>query len=64
MQAAANLIPLNYIFIMPLALQLIYLLSCFFVALFGRDKKMGFWGYFFFSIIFSPVMGALVVIVT
>ncbi len=61
---AISFIPLNYVFIMPLSVQLIYFLSSFFVALFGKNKKMGFWGYFFFSVLFSPVMGALVIVVT
>ncbi|OQW94299.1 MAG: hypothetical protein BWK79_06540 [Beggiatoa sp. IS2] len=30
----------------------------------GRNRKMGFWGYFFASIILTPVIGLLLVLVS
>jgi len=34
------------------------------VATMGRHKTMGFWGYFFASLILTPVMGLLLVLVS
>lgn len=39
-----------------------YFLACLLLGYFGRNKKLGFWGYFFGSIIFTPTIGALLVI--
>lgn len=36
-----------------------YILACVIVAFFGRNKKLGFWGYFFGSILLTPVVGIL-----
>jgi hypothetical protein len=60
----ANFLPLNYVLALPLIIQVAYLLSSFLIGMFGRKKKMGFWGFFFFSIIFSPIMGLLVFVAT
>ncbi|MBU0485492.1 MAG: hypothetical protein KKB30_13385 [Proteobacteria bacterium] len=35
----------------------IYVAASLFIALFGIDRKFGFWGYFFGSLLFSPVIG-------
>jgi hypothetical protein len=40
----------------------IYLTLCALVALIGRNRKFGFWGYFFCSILLSPIIGALLVV--
>lgn len=32
------------------------------VALMGRKRKFGFWGYFFASLLFTPLVGLLFVI--
>lgn len=34
----------------------------FLVALLGRNRKMGFWGYFFGSILLTPLVGLLLVL--
>jgi uncharacterized membrane protein len=34
----------------------------FLVALLGRNRKMGFWGYFFGSILLTPIIGLLLVL--
>ncbi len=51
---AINFLPLNIVLTLAPLIQTVYLLSCFLVGLFGRKKKMGFWGVFlFFHYIFS-----------
>jgi len=37
----------------------IYVAACFLVGIFGINKKFGFWGYFFGSILLSPVVGII-----
>lgn len=39
----------------------VYILLSFVVAFLGRNRKMGFWGYLFASIILTPLMGLLLV---
>ncbi len=39
-----------------------YLLVCYFVAFVGQRRKLGFWGYFFGSILLTPVIGILLVL--
>jgi hypothetical protein len=34
----------------------------FIVALCGRNKKFGFWGYFFASLLLTPVIGLILVL--
>jgi hypothetical protein len=41
---------------------LIYLGFSILVGLMGRDRKFGFWGYFFASLLLSPLLGFLLVI--
>ncbi len=36
----------------------------FLIGYYGRDRKMGFWGYFFASLLLTPFIGALLVIVS
>jgi hypothetical protein len=43
-------------------LGIVYLLTCLFVALLGTNRKMGFWGYFFGSILLTPLIGILLVL--
>lgn len=42
----------------------LYFIICFFIGLLGNNKKMGFWGYFFASFLFTPVVGFILVIVS
>lgn len=37
------------------------LLSCI-IAYFGRNRKLGFWGYLFASLLLTPLLGVLLVI--
>ncbi|WP_221032192.1 hypothetical protein [Actomonas aquatica] len=39
----------------------IYVALCAGVGFFGRDRKLGFWGYVLVSLLFSPLIGAIVV---
>ncbi len=41
---------------------LIVFIASFIVALLGRNRKFGFWGYFFSSLLLSPIIGLLLVI--
>lgn len=43
---------------------IILLITSAIVAYLGRNKRMGFWGYFFGSILLTPIIGALLVIVS
>lgn len=44
-----------------LFLAILYVFLAFVVALFGANRKFGFWGYFFGSILLTPVIGTLLV---
>lgn len=43
---------------------LIYLALCLVVALLGVGRKMGFYGYLFASILLTPLIGGLLVLVS
>ena len=38
---------------------LIYLSLCLVAAVAGRNRRIGFWGYFFSSVIFTPIISLL-----
>jgi len=40
-------------------LVLLYLALCFLAGVAGRHRRIGFWGFFFSSIIFTPVISFL-----
>lgn len=40
----------------------VYLLLCLLMGTLGINKKFGFWGYFFGSIVLTPLMGLLLVL--
>lgn len=46
----------------PYVLPLLYGLGVLLVAFMGRHRKWGFWGYFWASIVMSPVLGLLFVL--
>lgn len=48
---------------MPLVTFICIFLS-FCIGYYGRNRKMGFWGYFFASVLLTPLIGALLVIVS
>lgn len=41
---------------------LFYLLLCAAVAYVGRDRKLGFWGYLFASMLFTPIIGVVLLL--
>jgi hypothetical protein len=41
---------------------LLYIISALIIAWFGRNYRFGFWGYFFASLFFTPMVGAIIVI--
>jgi uncharacterized membrane protein len=41
---------------------LFYVLLCSAIAWFGRDRKLGFWGYLFASLLFTPIIGVVLLI--
>lgn len=43
-------------------LVVLYLILCLGVGALGMNRKFGFWGYFFGSILLTPVIGALLVL--
>ncbi len=59
-----SLIPLNLIFSAPLPVQIGYFVLSLLIAIAGYNRKMGFWGYLFASILLSPIMGFLLVVVS
>lgn len=40
---------------------IIYILASLVVAFWGMNRKFGFWGYFFGSLLLSPLVGVLLV---
>ncbi len=43
-------------------LLLIYCVGSFLVGLLGKNRKFGFWGYFFGSLLLTPIIGLLLVL--
>lgn len=43
---------------------IVYLVICLIIGLAGTNKKMGFYGYFFASIVLTPLIGGLLVLVS
>jgi hypothetical protein len=45
---------------MPLPLLVLaYLILCLLAGALGRNRRIGFWGFFFSSILFTPLIGLL-----
>ena len=57
-------LPLVMVLAFPPHVQLIYFACCLLIALFGIRKRMGFWGHLFFSVIFSPIVGLILLLVS
>jgi hypothetical protein len=49
---------------MPILLFLVNLVVCFFIGVLGRNRKLGFWGHFFASLLLTPIIGMLLVVAT
>lgn len=41
-----------------------FVLFCLFIGLLGSHRRFGFWGYFFLSILLTPVAGLLALVLT
>jgi hypothetical protein len=49
---------------MPVMLVLVNLVICYFIGVLGRNRKLGFWGHFFASLLLTPIIGMLLVVAT
>ena len=49
---------------MPVMLILVCIALAYFIGFLGRNRKLGFWGHFFASLLLTPIIGFLLVIAT
>jgi len=42
----------------------VYIIFCLAIGTFGRNRKLGFWGYFLSSLILTPLIGLILVLAT
>lgn len=47
---------------MPIQAYILYIVGSLAVAWLGTHRKFGFWGYLFASLLFSPIVGVLLVV--
>ena len=40
---------------------ILYIIFCLVIGLIGMNRKFGFWGYFFGSVILTPVVGIILI---
>jgi len=59
-----SILPITYIFSLTPTIQLIYFVLSIIIGVLGTNRIMGFWGYMFCSIIFSPIIGLMVLLVS
>lgn len=59
-----SFLPINMVLAFPLPIQIGYVALSLVLAVMGRSRKMGFWGHLFCSILFSPLIGLIVVLVS
>lgn len=57
-------LPIVAVLSLPIYAQLIYIALCLLVGFFGRNKVMRFWGNFFCSMVLSPIIGGLIILVS
>lgn len=43
---------------------ILYVIACFVIGVLGRNRRFGFWGFFFCSLFLSPVIGLIVFLAT
>jgi len=41
--------------------SLVYLIVCLAIGFFGRNRKLTFWGYFFGSLLLTPIVGLILI---
>jgi len=49
---------------MPVILILVNIVLAYFIGFLGRNRKLGFWGHFFASLLLTPIIGFLLIIAT
>ena len=49
---------------MVYGIPILCILSGFLIGYLGRNRKMGFWGYFFATLLLTPLVGALLLVVS
>ncbi len=49
---------------MPIGIPLVYVAVSFVVGYLGRNRKMGFWGYFFATLLLTPFIGVLLLVIS
>ncbi|MDR0388524.1 MAG: hypothetical protein LBH73_00460 [Spirochaetaceae bacterium] len=49
---------------MPVLLIIVNFVVCYFIGVLGRNRKLGFWGHLFASLLLTPVIGLLLVVAT
>ena len=48
--------------ILPLAYLILYVAFCWLMGFLGRNAKFGFWGNFWVNIVFTPIIGIIVLL--
>ena len=48
----------------PLILILVSIVLAYFIGFLGRNRKLGFWGHFFASLLLTPIIGFLLIVAT
>ena len=46
---------------MPVIIAVMYFLLSILVGFFGKERRFGYWGYFFASLLLTPIVGLLLV---
>jgi hypothetical protein len=59
-----EMLPLFWVLKTPVPVQFIYFALSIVIAFAGINRKMGLWGYLFSSVIFSPLIGMMLVLVS
>ena len=49
---------------MPVVLILVSIVLAYLIGFLGRNRKLGFWGHFFASLLLTPVIGLLLIVAT
>jgi len=48
----------------PVILILVNIVLAYFIGFLGRNRKLGFWGNFFASLLLTPIIGLLLIVAT
>jgi len=49
---------------MPVIIIFVFIVLAYFIGFLGRNRKLGFWGHFFCSLLLTPVIGLLLIAAT